>query len=318
MDPRELYKEEAFELLSELENVLLELEKTPTDSELIGRAFRALHTIKGSGAMFGFDDIAAFTHEVETVFDLVRDGKLMASKKLIDLTLLSRDLIRMMLEGSGTSGEGVVQVRTGEIIKALKDLASKKDPSTEKGDLSANPNQAPEGSSGPDYSTAPDSPERMVTYRIQFRPNQDLFANGTNPVPLLNELRSLGMCTIVAHTEPIPLLSEMEPEYCYTSWDIILTTGAGRNAIQDVFIFVEDCCDIKIEVIDQEGSSIDEDGYKKIGDILIARGDLSPEELQKVLTAQKRIGEMLVDAGLVTPEKVQTALMEQEHIRQIR
>ena len=69
--------------------------------ELIGRVFRAMHTIKGSGAMFGFDDIAAFTHEVETVFDLVRNGKLAVTKRLIDLTLAARDQITAMLDASG-------------------------------------------------------------------------------------------------------------------------------------------------------------------------------------------------------------------------
>ena len=66
VDHREAFVEEAHELLAELENSLLELEETPDDKELVGRVFRAMHTIKGSGAMFGFDDIAAFTHEVET------------------------------------------------------------------------------------------------------------------------------------------------------------------------------------------------------------------------------------------------------------
>jgi two-component system chemotaxis sensor kinase CheA len=58
----------------ELETSLLELENTPQDQELIGRVFRALHTIKGSGAMFGFEQVAAFTHGVENAYDLVRGG----------------------------------------------------------------------------------------------------------------------------------------------------------------------------------------------------------------------------------------------------
>jgi len=64
---KEAYIEEANEHLLELEASLLELEETPNDRELIGKVFRSLHTIKGSGAMFGFDDIASFTHEIETV-----------------------------------------------------------------------------------------------------------------------------------------------------------------------------------------------------------------------------------------------------------
>ena len=91
------YRDEAGELLVELEASLLELEETPDDMELINRVFRAMHTIKGSGAMFGFDEIALFTHEVETVFDLVRNGKMTVTKRLLDLTLQSRDHICYLL-----------------------------------------------------------------------------------------------------------------------------------------------------------------------------------------------------------------------------
>ena len=75
------YREEAGELLAELETSLLDLEEVPDDEELINRVFRAMHTIKGSGAMFGFDEIASFTHEVETVFDMVRNGKMTVTKR---------------------------------------------------------------------------------------------------------------------------------------------------------------------------------------------------------------------------------------------
>src|SRR5512140_756540 len=98
---RQAFKEEAYELLSELETSLLTLEETPDDSETVGRVFRAMHTIKGSGAMFGFEDIAAFTHEVETVFDLVRKGEMAVTKELINRTLAARDRIKTRLDGDG-------------------------------------------------------------------------------------------------------------------------------------------------------------------------------------------------------------------------
>ncbi|MDY0308003.1 MAG: Hpt domain-containing protein, partial [Desulfovibrionaceae bacterium] len=108
------FKEEALELLGELESSLLELETDPHDDEIINRVFRAMHTIKGSGAMFGFEDIATFTHEVETVFDLVRNGQMTVSKELLDLTLLARDHILAMLEGQDEHlGEQAERVITG-------------------------------------------------------------------------------------------------------------------------------------------------------------------------------------------------------------
>ncbi len=71
-----VFIEEANEHLQDLEGSLLELEYEPDDQELINKVFRSLHTIKGSGAMFGFDDISSFTHEIESVYDKVREGKL--------------------------------------------------------------------------------------------------------------------------------------------------------------------------------------------------------------------------------------------------
>ncbi|NMC49804.1 MAG: chemotaxis protein CheA, partial [Desulfovibrio sp.] len=97
---RMAFKEEAAELLGELEDSLLALEDQPEDQDLINRVFRAMHTIKGSGAMFGFDDIAAFTHEVETVFDKVRNGLFAVTKPLLDLTLAARDHIKSLLDVS--------------------------------------------------------------------------------------------------------------------------------------------------------------------------------------------------------------------------
>ena len=60
----ELFREEASELLEELEQALLALEKEPDNREVVHQIFRALHTIKGSGAMFGFDLLAGFAHEL--------------------------------------------------------------------------------------------------------------------------------------------------------------------------------------------------------------------------------------------------------------
>ncbi len=115
----ETYREEAYELLAELEASLLELEETPDDTGMIGRIFRALHTIKGSGAMFGFDDIAEFTHELETIFDLVRGGKISVTKELIDLTLSARDQIKAMLDAN-EGGETADTSISEEIIIAIR------------------------------------------------------------------------------------------------------------------------------------------------------------------------------------------------------
>jgi len=316
---KEAFKEEAHELLTELETALLELERMPSDEEIIGRVFRAMHTIKGSGAMFGFDKVAAFTHNVETVYDRVRNGKILVSKSLIDLTLSACDEILKMIDDTG-QGEADDDAITEAISRSFRDmlLAPGTLPSV---DVSVDtPDDTPDdtGRSVIDAPEAPSVDERQVTYRIRFCPESGIFTSGTNPTLLLNELRDLGPCDILANTDSIPFLDIMDSEVCYTAWDIILTTTRDKNAIRDVFIFVEDNCELHIDVID-DGSRTDmEQDYKKLGEILVERGDLNANTLTMVLSAQKRIGSLLVDYGMVSNDQVHSALVEQQHIREKR
>lgn len=295
---REIYRAEAFELLADLETSLLALEETPEETELIGKVFRALHTIKGSGAMAGFDDIAAFTHDIETVFDLVRNSKLTVTKTLIDLVLRAGDQIRAMLDDA--NGDAV---ETAEITKALQQLIP--GPQT-----AATAPRTPEPKN--------EDPQEEKIFRISFRPEREIFSRGTNPLLLLNELRDMGECTVIAHTENIPDLEDLDPEECHISWDIILTTHYSEDAIKDVFIFIEDECELNIQVIDAPG--MEESAYlpKKLGQILIDRGLISRSDLQDALGSQKRIGELLVDKGLVDSSMVEVGLAEQEHVQAVR
>ena len=299
---RQAFKEEAYELLSELENSLLELEERPDDVDLIGRVFRAMHTIKGSGSMFGFDDIASFTHEVETVFDMVRNGKLEVTTTLVNLTLSARDQIKSMLDNS--DGGGADLETSGRIIAGLRALASNEGPA------------APAAPVEP-KAVKPAGGARM-TYRIRFVPPRDIFSSGSNPLNLLSELKELGVCNAVAHTSGVPSLEDIDPEGCYVHWDVILTTDQGLNAIRDVFIFVEDDCELRIEAIAEHDEFSAAQSYKKLGEILLERGDISSDEMAGVLAKQRRFGEIAVSSGLVPEAEVLSALVEQRHVQAVR
>ena len=300
MDITETYREEAIELLFELENSLLELEKIPDDKELIGSVFRAMHTIKGSGAMAGFSNISSFTHDIETVYDLVRSEIIPVTKELINLTLHSCDLIRKMVEDEQLDEKDIM-----ETILSFKKMIPDDDLSDD-GDMV--------NSEG----TADDEALEDITYRIRFRPSPDIFCTGTNPVLLLNEIRTLGECNVVAQTENIPVLEELNPEQCYLYWDIILTTGKSENVIRDIFIFIEEESQIDITIIDDGGNLIDEEQSKKIGEILVEKKDVSEDEITAALQDQKRIGEILVGSGRIDNNKLRSALEEQDHLNQIK
>ena len=78
---------ESIELLQDMETGLMELENIEDPSETINAIFRAAHTIKGSSGLFGLDHIVRFTHVVESVLDMLRDGKLDVSQDLVDALL---------------------------------------------------------------------------------------------------------------------------------------------------------------------------------------------------------------------------------------
>nr|WP_320049352.1 chemotaxis protein CheA [uncultured Desulfuromonas sp.] len=302
--PQNAFKEEAYELLSELEDSLLELEEQPDDHETVSKVFRAMHTIKGSGAMFGFTTISEFTHEVETVFDLVRSGELPVSKQLVDLSLKARDHILSLLD-SEADEQGQYAETGAELVAQFQALS--------RGGAPAPSPKQP--STNADNNTG--KKDEHTTYRIRFRPSLDIMHNGTSIAQLLDELAELGQSRTIAHKTKIVDLEALEPENCYSSWDIILTSDCGEDAIRDVFIFVEDDCELIIKAIDL-GNDEDDMEKKRLGDILVERGDISQAQIDEVLAKNKRIGDLLVEANLVSRDQVDSALLEQQEIRKLK
>ena len=227
------FLEEAREILVELESSLLALNEDRGDKELVGRTFRALHTIKGSGAMFGFDELAAFSHNLENAFDEVRNDRLNVSSELINLCLEALDQIKSMLE-EAAGGDAANELISAGILAKLRQLTGKAEP------------QAAQTS--PPQTSLSEFPKDLARdWHIRFGPGPDLMRHGANPLLLLRELKQLGSLYATASMGGIPPLGELDAERCYVTWDMMLTTSSSREAIRDVFIFVEDSCELTIE-----------------------------------------------------------------------
>jgi two-component system chemotaxis sensor kinase CheA len=296
----ETFKDEALELIQELEAALLELEESPEDSSTIDRVFRALHTLKGSGGLAGFDNVAGFCHEAETVFEQVRSGERTVDEKLVSLTLSAQDHLKGMIMAEFGAAP-VDDDLTAELVAAFQALMP-----------------FPQSASLNISTVAMATPTDQATYRIRFRPMPNLFLQGVQPHYLLGELQRLGEALVVAQLDAVPALDDLNPEECHIYWDVLLTTDQDEDAIRDVFIFVEDDCELIIQKID-DGSQLDQpEDYKRLGEILVERGDLTEEDLVKYLKEKKRLGEALVEEGAVDDTKVQSALAEQERVQTLR
>ncbi len=232
MDPdlADVFRQEAAELLEQLEKALLDLEQRPEDRDLVDMAFRALHTIKGSGAMFGFEQVASFAHEFESAFDRVRKGETSPSRDLIAIALSAKDFIRCQIERPDET-----DAMTGVCI--ISDLRQ----------LIAGTETYSVGTVAESIAISEAHVDPLVTWRIRISFNKDVLINGSNPLLLLAELRELGDCQITVDTKPVPLLDAMEPTACYLRWEVLLTTTHPRAAIYDVFIFVMDDMELDIQ-----------------------------------------------------------------------
>ncbi|MDA3948036.1 MAG: chemotaxis protein CheA [Spirochaeta sp.] len=293
-DPKEIFREEARELLDELEAALIGLENNPADLAMIDTAFRALHTIKGSGTMFDFAELVAFAHELESTFVTIRDEKRTVDQQIIDLTLAARDHLRALIDGREISEEQ--RSAAGAVVAELQRSIGKPPKSADAEE------HAPDNSGG-DRANA--TAGTVQLYRVEYRPSRQTFVNGTNPLALIQELRELGDVLVVGYTGGIPTLGAFEPDVCYLAWDFLLTTTDSPQAIEDVFMFVDEESRLEIQAV--EGGE-----YRRLGEILVDRGVLSQQELEKLLTDRPPLGEILVNQGVVSEDSVRSALEEQK------
>ena len=122
---QDVFYEEAEEHLSTIELLLLNLDITSPDPEDINGIFRAAHSIKGGANMFGFSEIGAITHAMETVLDSVRRGILGISSEIIDTVLRGNDVTRDALAAQRTGGD--LDVSSARAIASqLEKIASAK------------------------------------------------------------------------------------------------------------------------------------------------------------------------------------------------
>lgn len=241
LDPIKIFHLEAEELLEAMEVGLLDLLHDLGNLDLVNSVFRCLHTLKGSGAMFGFTKLAAFTHHCETAFDRVRKGEVKATDELISAVLATRDQMRALIETPNDDHDAVSQLLLAQLSQALGEAPGAA--SDAGAVLGAAEAKAPVAA-GP------------VTYELHFTLPRDCMANGTDPVCLIEELRELGPCDVRVDTANVPSLTALKPTEIHLAWHVTLTTAQPRSAIDDVFIFVID--DMQLEVTELRPAPVEE------------------------------------------------------------
>jgi len=229
----QVFFEESHEGLDIMESALLNIDVSNIDSETINEIFRAAHSIKGGSGTFGFNEIADFTHVVETLLDLIRSDQFVMQPDNVDLFLKSVDCIRTMineLEGGSTCDTEQANVLKQQ-FEVLLDGGFSGEP--EQSDASETKVSAKDETGGNGW-------------QIYFKPDIDILRTGNEPLRMFRELAELGELSVSAVTDEIPALGELDPEACYTAWNLTLWGDADESQVKEIFEWVVDESELTI------------------------------------------------------------------------
>jgi two-component system chemotaxis sensor kinase CheA len=328
---QETFLEESRELLQDMEHALLQLENTPDDADLINALFRAAHTIKGTSGVFSFEHVEAFTHVVENVLEKVRSGQIEIDGNLIAILLRCRDHIEVLVDLAVSGEENLEQdVKSlgDELRLQLKAYLGEgeseeklQSPSKEIVEKTADIERLGEG-----------RPVETDNWHISLRFNQDVLKSGMDPLSFLRYLRNLGdIVRVTTLCTDMPSMAEMDPESNYLGFEIEFDSDSDKEAIEQVFEFVREDCELHIlspkanvglyaELIRE----LPEEDMR-IGDILVRSGALTQQELEDALKLQDtvrqenpsgddgepKLGDVLVEQKLVHQEVIDAAVEKQ-------
>lgn len=228
----EKFREEVREYCERLESGLLLLEHDPENQQVIGEIFRIMHSMKGSGGMFGFDLLSDVTHDLESLYEIFKSKKRKIDSEVISFTLNSIDGLQNLMIQDPDEEHHL-------LAKKIKSDAQLQIARLTEAEISIEHEKLPATSISPSNSN-------QNTWYISFIPNENIFSNGTNPIYLIDELNALGECNIQVNFDNLPKLSEINPSLCYVSWNLFVATSENIDTLHDVFIFVSDNAQIQI------------------------------------------------------------------------
>ncbi|WP_264214517.1 chemotaxis protein CheA [Leisingera thetidis] len=240
---QDTFFEECEELLEATDEGLTAIEGGDHDPEVVNAIFRAVHSIKGGAGAFGLDDLVAFAHRFETVFDEVRAGRMELDEKLIQLLLRSSDHLSALVEAARDGGE-IDEAHHDTLLAALDEYIPE-----EEEDLTFEPMGLGAPAPVEDLGAGPSAPAepQEETYRIRFQPLKEMYGTGNEPFFLFQALRDMGELTVKLDENELPGFDAMDMAESYLAWDLTLVTKESRSIVEAVFEFVEGLCELSID-----------------------------------------------------------------------
>jgi len=239
---QQIFFQECEEGLSAMESNFALLRDGDRDSETINAVFRCVHSIKGGAGAFGHERLQAYTHQYETLLDLIRNGTLELTPALLDVVVGAFDVLAdhvaaardhdtppsdaAMLERlvAAAGGDATPKVAAAPVADVAPVVAI----SDDFDDLMSMLGDVAQSEDGADAANG---------WRLRYTPGAKAFEHGSEPLLLLRELTMLGGKVTLCDRSALPPIDTMEPECGYLAWDVALPASVAEDDIRAVFEF---------------------------------------------------------------------------------
>ena len=281
---------ESRELLRDMETALLTLEQTPGDREAINAVFRAMHTIKGSSGLFGFDVIVEFTHAMEGVVEEIRAGRVGVDEVLVALLLTCGDHVATLVDclehDDRLARLDTTRTAGADLLQQLACYGADAPVGAAASDLT--------GAAAPAFPPGTPAGVRRDAWHVSARFGQDVLRHGMDPLSFLRYLATVGEVHAVASMwDDMPPAAVMDAEACYLGFELQFGAPLQRQDIEDVFEYVREDSSIVIlpphAALAEYAALVQERPHReRLAAALLECGALTEAELAQVLALADR------------------------------
>lgn len=315
---------EAHEQVAEMENLLLQLELQPSDRDMLDALFRCAHTVKGSAGIFGLTGVVEFTHHIETLLDLLREGRMVLSPELGSLLLECNDQI-LALVNEAQSGEPDLQaeaMREALVLRMSECLPT--------GDAAERVSHQKSAVNSPAASAGQGAAAVEGLWHLSATFGTDCFRHGMDPLSVLSYLgEQVQVVAVACDRSTLPQTAELDPESCHLLVQVAIRAVDPQGAVDNAFSFIREDCALRLIPPQSPVSTFlllleELPDHPRLGEMLVQVGAISNAQLHEGLEQQRRdrsplskqepqlLGAILHEQSGVSPALVDAAVQKQK------
>lgn len=252
---RQIFIQEAEEIIEKLDVEIVNLEEHPNDKELINELFRGVHTLKGSANSFGFKRLGEFVHGFEDVLDYYRNSQEEPSSTVIDIFLDAVDVIKEVFSLEIDGNDGLPQ-KYRDCLDAFKKILNKEQSEEIKEEIK------PVGDFAKEFGEfsvidkdvlgfLKNLSQNENLYKITLKFDSDIYLRGQDHATFFRLLSSEGkILKSIWDISKVPPLKELDPQRCYIGdVELYLISKKYENEIREIFEFLDDF-EYQVELIE--------------------------------------------------------------------